>query len=96
MFFVIYFQLEQFFVKYPAQSEDEQKRYDQMLRVVNANIRWQLNNYEETSAWLDTVVPTDAKSVLSMKPASEKLTTDELAKDSLHKKADSVLNENIV
>jgi hypothetical protein len=60
-------QLEQFFVRYPAQNEDEQARYDQMIRNVDANIRWQSVNYAEVAAYLDRVAPADAKSILSVK-----------------------------
>lgn len=58
-------QLEQFFARYPAQSEDEQTRYDKMLRRVNANISWQARNYAEVSSWLNEVVPANAHSILS-------------------------------
>lgn len=63
----VFAQLEQFFVRYPAQNDDEQARYDQMIRNVDANIRWQSVNYAEVAAYLDRVVPTDAKSILSVK-----------------------------
>lgn len=35
-----------------------------MLRVVDANIRWQAANYVEIADWLDIVVPADTKSIL--------------------------------
>lgn len=75
------FQLQQFLAKYPAQSEDEQKRYDQILRVVNANIRWQVRNYGEVSAWLDTVVPASAQSILSVNVPANQL-SDQLEPES--------------
>lgn len=59
------YSLEQFFARYPAQSEDEQTRYDKMLRRVNANISWQARNYAEVSGWLNEVVPAGANSILS-------------------------------
>ena len=63
-------QLEQFFANYPAQSKEEQDRYDQMLRVVDANIRWQTKNYPEVSEWLDNVVPSQVNSILQFKSHS--------------------------
>jgi hypothetical protein len=44
-----------------------------MLRVVDANIRWQAANYVEIADWLDTVVPANTKSILfrgHQKPAA--------------------------
>lgn len=66
-------QVQQFFTKYPAQSEAEQKRYDQILRVVNANIRWQARNYEDIVEFLDLNVPASGQSILSMNVPAKQL-----------------------
>jgi hypothetical protein len=70
------FALEQFFIKYPAQSQSEQDQYDKILRTVNSNILWQVNNYQEISDWLDVVVPTDAKSILTFNAKKSILSVD--------------------
>lgn len=69
---------------YPA-GEGEQARYDQILRVVNANIRWQAKNYAEVSAWLDTVVPSSAQSILSVQVPTNQLLPHQLDSDTAKK-----------